>query len=444
MEIKSFEINGLFGYLNHKIPLMTDSGITIIIGENGLGKTITLNLISAFFNEDYTYFSEVEFDSFWIEFSDGKKWEVTYINNELSVQLYKSNGDKLNNPVILMEGIDRGNMFYINNNKYIYENEIFRSNIRSSSNFERIEHILPKRRFSRSGHMMFSFPDVNRKWFLKKMKLVRVDLIKTQRLIDVIDNKDESDSSKDNRVTVEKYSKELVDIIENELSNSTILSNKLDRSYPNRLLSSLNSSSAKKITRKMIISDYELLEKKRALLNEVGLVDTENDDELISIDEILKLGDEKVNEVLYQYVKDSLEKVKIHDVLSAKLSLLLKIVNMRFKHKKLVIDKKRGFVFQSTVESNKKKHKTIPVNSLSSGEQNELVLFYELIFKTSPGAMILIDEPEISLHIKWQNMFIDDLKEIHKINNLNVIIATHSPDIIGNNFRLKVELKGIE
>ncbi|MFY3790760.1 AAA family ATPase [Ureibacillus sp. MALMAid1270] len=73
-----------------------------------------------------------------------------------------------------------------------------------------------------------------------------------------------------------------------------------------------------------------------------------------------------------------------------------------------------------------------------------MILFYHLIFNTSPNSLILIDEPEISLHISWQNKFISDLKEIHKINKLDILIATHSPDIISNNWDLKVELKGVE
>ncbi|WP_368853758.1 AAA family ATPase [Vibrio parahaemolyticus] len=40
-----------------------------------------------------------------------------------------------------------------------------------------------------------------------------------------------------------------------------------------------------------------------------------------------------------------------------------------------------------------------------------------------------MDEPEISLHIKWQDMFISALREIN--SDIQLILATHSPDIIG-------------
>jgi predicted ATP-dependent endonuclease of OLD family len=63
-------------------------------------------------------------------------------------------------------------------------------------------------------------------------------------------------------------------------------------------------------------------------------------------------------------------------------------------------------------------------------------LFYQLLFNTQDGSLLLIDEPEISLHISWQNQFINDLKEVIKINSMDILIATHSPDIISNYWNL--------
>lgn len=154
---------------------------------------------------------------------------------------------------------------------------------------------------------------------------------------------------------------------------------------------------------------------------------------------------ETLKYVLKLYVEDSFEKLKIFDGLSRKIEILLDVINKRFKHKKLFIDKKKGFLLKSTIllDDNGKPNE-IPLDKLSSGEQNELVLFYELLFKSKNDSLILIDEPEISLHISWQNSFIEDLKEISSLNNLEILIATHSPGIISNNWDLRVELKGIE
>ena len=80
------------------------------------------------------------------------------------------------------------------------------------------------------------------------------------------------------------------------------------------------------------------------------------------------------------------------------------------------------------------------MNNLSSGEKQEIVLFYELIFESGNNELLLIDEPEISLHIVWQKMFMDDLLRIVKYKGINAIVATHSPQIINNHWERQIDL----
>jgi predicted ATP-binding protein involved in virulence len=81
---------------------------------------------------------------------------------------------------------------------------------------------------------------------------------------------------------------------------------------------------------------------------------------------------------------------------------------------------------------------------LSSGEQHELVLLYELLFKVEPKSLVLIDEPELSLHVGWQVSFLKDLQEVIKLADLDILMATHSPDIIQDRWDLTVELQGLK
>lgn len=79
---------------------------------------------------------------------------------------------------------------------------------------------------------------------------------------------------------------------------------------------------------------------------------------------------------------------------------------------------------------------------LSSGEQHELVILYELLFRTSDNSLILIDEPELSQHVAWQEKFVNDLEEMAEISHFRAILATHSPEIIADRWDLAVELNG--
>ena len=73
----------------------------------------------------------------------------------------------------------------------------------------------------------------------------------------------------------------------------------------------------------------------------------------------------------------------------------------------------------------------LPLDSLSSGEQHELVLHYDLLFRVQANTIVLIDEPELSLHVSWQKRFLPDLLEVAKLSTFDAIVATHSPYIIG-------------
>ena len=44
----------------------------------------------------------------------------------------------------------------------------------------------------------------------------------------------------------------------------------------------------------------------------------------------------------------------------------------------------------------------------------------------------------------WQQLFLNDLEEITKLVGFDVLIATHSPQIINDRWDLTVELKGPE
>ncbi len=80
------------------------------------------------------------------------------------------------------------------------------------------------------------------------------------------------------------------------------------------------------------------------------------------------------------------------------------------------------------------------MSALSSGEQHEVVLLYELLFRFEPDSLVLIDEPEISLHVAWQKKFLEDLAKITELASLDVLIATHPPELIHKRWDLTVEL----
>ena len=112
-----------------------------------------------------------------------------------------------------------------------------------------------------------------------------------------------------------------------------------------------------------------------------------------------------------------------------KLKLFQKIVNEKFKITQKQLQCQKGKMCL-TVGNGRGKNE-IPLEVLSSGEKNIFIMYYNLIFKCQ-DCLVFIDEPEISLHIEWQERYIGDLYKICTMNHIQALIATHSPNIIND------------
>lgn len=67
------------------------------------------------------------------------------------------------------------------------------------------------------------------------------------------------------------------------------------------------------------------------------------------------------------------------------------------------------------------------LGSLSSGEKQIASMMYAATYFGDLGSIVLIDEPEISLHIDWQRRFVPTIAE--RLGDHQLIICTHSPEI---------------
>ena len=79
-----------------------------------------------------------------------------------------------------------------------------------------------------------------------------------------------------------------------------------------------------------------------------------------------------------------------------------------------------------------KNGKAFEIKDLSTGEKTLLSKIMYLYFKDYKNKIILIDEPELSLHPSWQNKVLKIYENFAKQNDCQIIIATHSPHIIGS------------
>jgi predicted ATPase len=83
-----------------------------------------------------------------------------------------------------------------------------------------------------------------------------------------------------------------------------------------------------------------------------------------------------------------------------------------------------------------RKKKPIKLLDISSGEYNFFTILISLISKVENNSLIIIDEPEISLHPNWQQQFMSIVREVFSsFNGLHFVISTHSHYLISDIFK---------
>jgi predicted ATP-binding protein involved in virulence len=228
--------------------------------------------------------------------------------------------------------------------------------------------------------------------------------------------------------TVRSYSEDLVRQMGRTLSRYGTESQKLDQTFPERLIryshSELGTDDLK--------ARLKALDERHTNLSKLGLIDRTFSYPASST-EIDQLEQTK-RSVMALYVSDTEKKLAFLDDLAIRIQLLVRSVNGKFRNKTLSVSREKG------LEINDSLNRSVSIEALSSGEQHELVLWYDLLFKVGSNALVLIDEPELSLHVSWQKKFLPELLESAKTVPFDALIATHSPFIIGDRLDLTVPL----
>lgn len=118
----------------------------------------------------------------------------------------------------------------------------------------------------------------------------------------------------------------------------------------------------------------------------------------------------------------------------AEIQQYLDILNGFFQDslKKLVYREETAELTYNQLDKNSKSiAQYLDLSTLSSGERQIVTLLTYLRFGNREGQLFLIDEPELSLHPKWQAQFLDAVQRLTP-QSTQLILATHSPEIVGD------------
>lgn len=104
-------------------------------------------------------------------------------------------------------------------------------------------------------------------------------------------------------------------------------------------------------------------------------------------------------------------------------NLFINIVNKAFKNTGKVVNTEQSKlqfkIGEEVLENNKR---------LSSGEKQFLIIMLTVLLQRKEESILIMDEPEISMHLDWQRSLLNNIKTLNP--HCQIILATHSPGVI--------------
>lgn len=438
LRVTRIRVEGLFDCYSHDVSLHLNERVTIIHGPNGVGKTVLLRLTAALISGRLTHFAEVPFHLFEIFLSDGsifgvKKDRPTKPNkNDLSATFFLRSRDgalkefsikgEQTNILRLAQRIESESPWLTRYSATEYLDRRSNEMLSAIEVVSKYPEYLPGR--LRRG--LFEEPE----WMRDLQNRIEVHLIEAQRLLRFAPIRDRDwefqrhgmpGSEAQYVETVRDYARDLQKRISETLTIYAKNSQSLDQSFPERLLKGTEWGG---LTLEDLKKRMQELEEKRQQLRRIGLI--EQDASYPFDVSALENTDASQRSVMTLYVDDTAKKLGALDDLARRVQLMLANINKKFNNKAIRISKDKGLL-AFTADQNE-----LELSSLSSGEQHELVLLYDLLFRVKSNTLVLIDEPELSLHVTWQKSFLPDLLEIVSATKFDVLLATHSPFIVGD------------
>lgn len=447
MLIKRVHIYNLHGQHDYNIEF--DSKLTFLFGANGCGKTTVLNILASIVTGKIFSLTDFVFDRIDLFYCDQKKVE-----------------EKIQIEIVSKEKNKRTMMVCFDEEGYEIEDidnlkeRLFRKN--EDENIERtffdmypfVNEIVNKFNYVYLPLSRYGYDRVNEREYYR-YGYIRRHYYETQQ---------NSYNSYLNESL--RYISEL---IRNSCMNINIKENRVNDKFRNDVLSSMIRVSSDmhiwQIIEEIVKLDWdEVVKSKDAYiktLKEIGVYDEKLQKEIEAFFEAFKSAyDDYIKQknddnegagiridLAWQYaeflkIRNIAELAKENEKIKEKIRqpkvFFEELINDFFlssgTHKKIVITSEGQVVFET-------EGRNLRLTDLSSGEKQIVITFASLIFgfKGKGTGIFIVDEPEASLHLEWQNKFVPAILKTNK--NIQLIFATHSPELIGEYRNKAVRLK---
>lgn len=403
---------------------MSTKNVTVIFGDNGCGKTTFLKAINSFLSQDDEALSVIgikevnciittnnnEEISISVKYTDdGYDWqefEKSALFKSKSLSLGVERGISTQamkiEPDVLMEFFShpKHEHFFVDRERGMVQS---RRNIHELSN--ELSYFLRRRNAARSRYRRPEIDFEKNHLYLQSIKIENIEQLLLQRY-------------RIARITATRK-------IQSALFDTLSVAIDVENSSPHKVKPERNKLGPRILDSKERIiealDDGEDNNFKNRIVNILSRIDQPG--------ELAKILEHSLLSELFENMIDELEVEKL--ILSSINLLVDKFNSYLIGDKKLVVNVREVYV---SIEG--ERHS---VNELSSGERHILTFLALVLFEGQGRDFLIIDEPEISLNIKWQRELMALFSEL--LPNTQIVVASHSPALAKRNPDYLSELK---
>ena len=442
LRLQRIELDDLFGIYHHHFDLNLDDRVTLLHGPNGIGKTTVLRMVDALLRNKISYFRRLPFGRLLLGFQDQSKLELTVTpiqsqNRKSATLTLTRNGGERHSTKLDLSRSEAETMAsqvdHLQPHGFITNAWI---DVRDGEVLSEAD-VLARYGRTRTGRKSSQPQDLA--WFRAFLDRANSYLIETQRLVrahpgplsrmDIGFRRHRGPLPAISSVV--ECSQDFSQRLSSTMAAYGRQAQRLDQTFPERLIS----GKTKELPTSELQDRMTILDEKTKEFKAIGILD-KTAVHPFDADSLRKM-DPTQTPVMTLYVQDTERKLEELEHLASRTRLLLNNVNEKFRNKRIRIDPAEGLIAEGENSS------PMPLDSLSSGEQHELLLHYDLLFKVEPNTVVLVDEPELSLHVAWQKKFLPDLQAMVGLSRFDALIATHSPYIVGERDDLMVALEDV-
>lgn len=435
MQIDKLIIKGLYGYIDKTINFNED--LTLLVGINGSGKTSILNIINWVLRPSIPNLCVTEFKSIQLFFQfKSVKYEVLCKHNKSSFTYTLKTEKEKYNPLVVRITTP--------------PSEIKNDDGTKLSLIQQYSQLSPDQKEKKTWDLIATFPNptvigLDRNLYAEESEKIFIEENLRGRIVKKGSIQGLSPLDRVKEIVNREYRKKknsilnLTSNLKNHLMLSTFAGSITIESFTSGIRHKLNITQIEGAEKR--VNDYfQNFEKKALSIDEqktitnyfaqlkditVQYQNNPNDEKVKLLYGLNASQFVKVNKLLKEFEKFELDTNKALEQITTYINTL----NFFLKDsaKKLLFKEDTAELSFHTLDKNGNIITEFKdIKFLSSGEQQILILFSYIAFNSQDGKLFIIDEPELSLHIKWQEDFLNQLENITP-KGTQLILATHSP-----------------